>query len=589
VLRRDLLHLTVLGGAAALLQACGPTTPAAPAPAPPTAAPAVAPTAPAVAPAATTAPPPQPTGAAKPGVAGGTLTPAWGASLTSVNPFQAVNPWQAQYFATVFSQLLLASPDKTKMDPELATVTPAADATSYTFKLDPKARWHDGQPLTTADVEWTYTMALNKATKSNRVSRLSLIKGGADYTAGTADTVVGIVVLDPQTIRFDQEFPNALFPLEADLPILPKHLLGTVKPDELERQAQMFDAPVGSGPFTAVKNLADQFSEVAANPDFYRGKPKLDRMVFRIISTEDAMAIGLERGEVDFTASPQLIRTPDTLNRLLGVNQLFVHRMPNAVSASFGFNLRMDHWKSKQVRQAFAYAIDRKKIVDSLLGGNAEIVNSPMRHPWIGFKPKNDYAYNPDMARKLLTDGGWDPNREILVSGTPATSDTERSIRAAIQAQLAAAGIKSKWEELETSVWVAKFYNDHTHDAVFIGATNFGDPHQFLDFHFTTTSRNGPGYASPALDQLVDQGRRSRSQQERAPIYRTIGDLLNEDQPWIWLWSVGDTYVFNRRVRIPFIPVPASTPKTIAEVPFLTIQTAGVTWFSRPEEWAVSA
>jgi peptide/nickel transport system substrate-binding protein len=579
MLRRDLLRLTVLGGAAALLQACGPTAP-------------TAPTAPTSTPAAVVAPtvaaPLQPTAATKPGVAGGTLTPAWGASLTSVNPFQAVNPWQAQYFATVFSQLLLAAPDKTKMDPELATVTPAADATSYTFKLDPKARWHDGQPLTTADVEWTYTMALNKATKSNRVSRLSLIKGGADYTAGTSDTVAGIVVLDPQTIRFDQEFPNALFPLEADLPILPKHILGSVKPDELERQAQMFDAPVGSGPFSAVKNLADQYSEVAANPDFYRGKPKLDRMVFRIIGTEDAMAIGLERGDVDFTASPQLIRTPDTLTRLLGLNQLFVQRMPNAVSASFGFNLRLDHWKSKQVRQAVAYAIDRQKIVNSLLGGNAEIVNSPMRHPWIGFKPKNDYAYNPDMARKLLADGGWDPNREILVSGTPATSDTERSIRAAVQAQLAAVGIKSRWEELETSVWVGKFYNDHTHDAVFIGATNFGDPHQFLDFHFTTTSRNGPGYASAALDQLVDQGRRARTQQERAPIYRTIGDMLNEDQPWIWLWSVGDTYVFNRRVNIPFIPVPTSTPKTIADVPFLTVQTAGVTWFSRPEEWSVS-
>jgi hypothetical protein len=53
---------------------------------------------------------------------------------------------------------------------------------------------------------------------------------------------------------------------------------------------------------------------------------------------------------------------------------------------------------------------------------------------------------------------------------------------------------------------------------VFIGATNFGDPHQFPDFHFTTTSREGPGYASPALDQLVDQGRRARTQEERAPI-----------------------------------------------------------------------
>ena len=431
-------------------------------------------------------------------------------------------------------------------------------------------------------------MALNKATKSNRVSRLSLIKGAADYTAGTADAVAGIVVVDPQTIRFDQEFPNALFPLEADLPILPKHILGAVQPDELERHAQMFESPIGSGPFKAVKNLADQYSEVAANPDFYRGKPKLDGMTFRIVSTEDGLGIALERGDVDFTASPQMIRTPDTLNRLLGLKQLFVQRMPNAVSATLGFNLRLPHWQSKQVRQAFAYAIDRKRIVDSLLGGNAEIVQSPMRHPWLNFKPKNEYAYNPDLARKLLSDGGWDANREILVSCTPATSETERSIRAALQAQLAAVGVKSTWEALETSVWVGKFYNDHTHDAVFIGATNFNDPHQFLDFHFTTTSRNGPGYASPTLDQLVDQGRRARTPEERAPIYRTIGDMLNEDQPWIWLWSVADTYVFNRRVNIPYIPVPSANPTSIGEVPFLAVQAAGVTWFSRPDEWSVT-
>jgi peptide/nickel transport system substrate-binding protein len=342
--------------------------------------------APTTAPAAPVAATAQPAAAAR--TAGGTLTPAWGASLTSVNPFQAVNPWQAQYFATVFSQLLLAAPDKTRMDPELATVAPAADASSYTFKLDPKARWHDGQPLTTEDVAWTYTMALNKATKSNRVSRLSLIKGGADYTAGTADAVAGIVVVDPQTIRFDQEFPNALFPLEADLPILPKHILGSVAPDELERHAQMFENPIGSGPFKAVKNAADQYSEVAANPDFYRGKPKLDGMTFRIISTEDGLAIALERADVDFTASPQMIRTPDTLNRLLGLKQLFVQRMPNAVSATLGFNLRMPHWQSKQVRQAFAYAIDRKRIIDGLLGGNAEIVQSPMRHPWVNLYRK---------------------------------------------------------------------------------------------------------------------------------------------------------------------------------------------------------
>ncbi len=176
----------------------------------------------------------------------------------------------------------------------------------------------------------------------------------------------------------------------------------------------------------------------------------------------------------------------------------------------------------------------------------------------------------------------------MLVSALPPDSETERATRAALQQQLQAVGVKTRWEELESSVWVDKFYNNHVHDMVFIPATNFADPHLFLDFHFTTSSRNGVGYATPAFDELIDKGRRARTPVERADIYKTIGDQLNEDQPWIWLWSLADNYVFNRRVNIPFIPVPASNPKTIADVPFLPVQ-ALFTWFSHVEEWGVTA
>src|SRR5437879_1295590 len=237
LLRRQLLRLSLLSGTAALLQACAPAAPAAPTSAPaakptaPPVAPAAAPTtAPAAAqPAATTAPASKPTAAGATAAAGGTLTPLWGATLAHVNPYQAVTNQQFQYFATVFSQLMLPSPDKTKIEPELATVTAAPDASAYTFKLDPKAKFHAGHPLTSADVAFSYTLALHQATKSNRLSRLSIIKGAADYSAGKADSVSGIVPLDDQTIRFDMDFPNALFLLETDLPVLPKHILGSVK------------------------------------------------------------------------------------------------------------------------------------------------------------------------------------------------------------------------------------------------------------------------------------------------------------------------------------------------------------------------
>jgi peptide/nickel transport system substrate-binding protein len=605
--RRRLLEIGLIAGAAALLQACtsAPAAPAgtgAPAAAPkPTTPPAVAPTS---APAAATvvgapaAPPVAATPAAAATVApaaaagGGTLTPLWSATFPHTNPFTSVSNIQWQYQTTVFSSLLTPTPDHTRYDPELAEVSVAPDSSAYTFKLNPNARWHDGQPVTADDVAWTYTMALNNDTKSNRVSRLSIIKGGADYTAGKAPSVSGIVVVDPQTIRFDMEFPNALFLLETDLAVLPKHILGSVAPADLEKNPFMFDSPLGSGPFKAVKNLTDQSSETAANPDFYRGRPKLDAIIFRINKQADAAGIALQRGEVDFNAAPSnnLNIAPDSLAQFLAQPNLYMTRMANPVSNTLGFNLRLDKWQDKRVRQAIAYAVDRKKIVDSLFGGNAEIVNSPMRHPWVQYKPKNTYDYNPDTAKQLLADAKWDTSQTVTVSALPVGSDTERATRAAIQSQLQAIGVQTNWEELEASVWAKKFYQDHQHDMVFIPATNFVDPALFLDFHYTTKSQNGPGYANPDFDALIEKGRRAPTLDERKVVYQQIGDQLNEDQPWIWMWSISDTYVFNRRVNVPFLTVPTgANPKTIAEVPTTTAAVALPTWFYRIENWTVKS
>src|SRR5690349_662009 len=153
--RRRVIDLGLLGGSAALFAACTSAAPAAPTAAPaakPTTAPAAAPTTAPAAPAAaapTTAPAAAPTTApaAASGAAasGGTLTPLWGATFPHTNPFTSVSNIQWQYQASVFSSLLTPSADKTKMETELAEVTPAADGTSYTFKLNPKAKFHDGQ------------------------------------------------------------------------------------------------------------------------------------------------------------------------------------------------------------------------------------------------------------------------------------------------------------------------------------------------------------------------------------------------------------------------------------------------------------
>jgi peptide/nickel transport system substrate-binding protein len=132
------------------------------------------------------------------------LNIAWNAAPPNLNPLNAVSQAQWTTFASIYSTLCMSDPQNQTFAPDLAESWDiAADGSSYTFHLRNNARWHDGAPVTAADVEYTYTMALHPDTTSNLAGQFAGIKGAADFTAGKSDRVPGITVLDPYTIRFD--------------------------------------------------------------------------------------------------------------------------------------------------------------------------------------------------------------------------------------------------------------------------------------------------------------------------------------------------------------------------------------------------
>ena len=151
--------------------------------------------------------------------------------------------------------------------------------------------------------------------------------------------------------------------------------------------------------------------------------------------------------------------------------------------------------------------------------------------------------------------------------------------------------MKTNWEELEASVWAKKFYRTTRTTWSIIPATNFIDPALFLDFHYTTDESEWPGYAQPEFDALIEKGRRAARSQERArQVYQQIGDQLNEDQPWIWLWSLaGHVRLQPPREHPVHDRAAGRNPKTIADVPLTPTVQALPTWFYRLEEWTVKA
>lgn len=553
---------------AVVLAACSGSTAtptAAPASSKASPAPTKAATAPTSATAAST-----PAAVAKPTVApaspsaGGTKTvnTLWGTSPANFNPLLSVAGNQYQTFMAIGGSLVQSDPFKLDFMPNLAQkweISP--DGLTYTFHLRKDAKWHDGTPLTAKDVSFTYQMAANKDTTSNRVNNLALIKGAAAYSAGKAATISGISVPDDYTIKFEQEFPNALFMYQCCLPfapsILPQHILGKVKPSDFVKNPFFFEKPMGFGPWKFVKYVTDQYVELEANAEYYGGRPKLDKMYCRIIKQPDTAEIAMERGDVLFNTYGGLSLTKDVLTKFINNQQFGVYGVTGVVVNSYAFNYRKSYLTDPKIHQAVLYALDRKKLIETFDAGNGEIVNSPLVHPWYQ-KPEwnNMYPYDPAKAKSLLAEAKWDSNREVAVNMITLQSENDRAAVAAEQQMLANVGFKIKPVEMDVSVWVDKFYNSHDFEMVRVAFGIFPDPDSFLGFHFVKDSKNAMGFADWAgsgLAALISEGKHAIDRQKRIAIYQKINeDYFLNDLPIAPLALVNDRFVLNKKLVHPY-------------------------------------
>jgi ABC-type transport system substrate-binding protein len=198
------------------------------------------------------------------------------------------------------------------------------------------------------------------------------------------------------------------------------------------------------------------------------------------------------------------------------------------------------------------------------------------------------YQFNPDQARSILQDMGWDSNRVVKVNVITLADDNTRSWIAAEQQMLGDVGIQISINEMDVATWVNEFYNEpHDFEAVRVTFGAFPDPDGFLSFHMTTTSKNAFGYANPAFDDKIKNGRQQVAQAQRVPLYQDIAQQMLTDLPvapvvWQNTWLIQ-----NRRFHIPQFE--ALTPATsLSEVPLATRFVTGADYFKfRQDQWTL--
>ncbi|CUH95569.1 putative secreted protein [Propionispora sp. 2/2-37] len=471
--------------------------------------------------------------------AGGQLTYGSLQEPNTLNPLLSDLLSVSEVSSLIFNGLLITN-EKGEWLPDLAVAVPSVqnggvsrDGLTITYKLREGVTWHDGAPFTAEDVKFTWQMIMNP--KVNVVSREGYNKIAAIDTPD-ASTVI---------VRFKEAYASYLnlFPF-----ILPKHILENV-PDI--NKAEFNRAPIGTGPFKLKEWRMAEAIFLEANPQFFRGKPLLDEIEYKVIPEFNLLLSQLKSGEIDIACNIDFLQL-DQIKAIEGVKVVIV---PNMIWEHMDFNLDNELFQDVKVRQAIALGIDRQAITTQILKGTAV--------PAAGDQPPISWAYNPaavpagrdvDKARQLLTEAGWQPGPEgIFAKGqkrlrfslaVPLEDKTREAVAQMIAQELQELGIAVEVRPVEKGVFFSDMLKNRRFETALYAWFGGNDPDNISLWNSKYipsrnngyTGQNYPGWRNAEVDALTGQALHTLDIETRKQAYFRIQDILSQEYPVVPLY-----------------------------------------------------
>jgi peptide/nickel transport system substrate-binding protein len=433
--------------------------------------------------------------------------------------------------------------------PLLARSWTRRDSVTLAFDLDTRARWHDGAPVTAADVLFTYGRARN----SDIAPKLAkLIRHITSVSAEGDHRVV---------FRFSHPYAEQLYDATFHVAPLPAHLLRSIPPRDLAR-SPFVSHPVGNGPYRWVRNRPGSFIELAANPNFFLGRPQVQRVIVRVATDADARLNLVLSGEADamdnippplaniarVSADPDLRLVPvpsPTLGFLL-----YNHRDPQDTSRPHSILADVD------VRRAITLALDRRLMVRAVLGNYGEIPYGPASSLlWIRHGTPTPASVDRERARRLLASRGWSDSDGdgILDRGgkpltltllLPNTSGIRRQMSLQVQEQLRQMGIRIKLLQVDFAVWNER-RNAGSFDIDFSSTIQDPSPSGLVQSWSCGGPSNVAHYCNPRLDSLLDRAISTQGDAQQA--WHAVLRRIEDDAPAAFVYAMTNVYAVNRR------------------------------------------
>jgi peptide/nickel transport system substrate-binding protein len=275
---------------------------------------------------------------------------------------------------------------------------------------------------------------------------------------------------------------------------------------------------------------------------------------FDVVPDATTQALELRKGSADLTINSPM--PPDAIVTLERDPSLIVQRGAGTRLAYLAFNLRDPILKDVRVRQAIAYALDRRPMIEYLWRNQVQAASSILpRQSWAYNGDVQRYDYDPGKARQLLDAAGYPSVNGVRFHLTMKTSTNEdtRLMVAVMQQQLRQVGIALDIRTFESATFMADVVSGafQLYSLRWIGGNE--DPDIFdTAFHsrnFPPAGRNRSFYSNPRVDSLIDQARRETDQDVRKKLYAEIQEILAKDVPSVNLWYLNNVVVHGRRVR----------------------------------------
>ncbi|MFN2464473.1 MAG: ABC transporter substrate-binding protein [Candidatus Dormibacteria bacterium] len=489
-------------------------------------------------------------------VNGGTLTVAIGGDPISLNRFVAGDSVSQRAVAPLFPMLYELDAHLVPR-PDLATALPTLSdgGKTWTVHLRRGARWSDGKAITADDVVSTVTLQRDKTLATDTIF---------DW-----DKLDKVAKVDDYTVRFTLTEPYAPFLANSLVTfVAPAHVYGVIDPAKMKQDPIGINPTVTGGPFRFDRRVRGQEVDLVANPDYYNGRPHLDRIVERVVPDPAAAATSLLSGDVNWQPD-----APGSEVAKITGSATFVRKYPDLGYYDLRFNDRADRlFGDRRVRQALAYAIDKRALVKEVTAGRGTAVNGDIVPASWAFDPAAapGYRQNLDRARALLAEAGWAPGPDGVLTRSGKRfsadllvrkdSDTRVAAATAIATRARAIGMELKPAPTPFETFFDPL-KQGTFEVALSGFATGPDPDDFFLFHSSQLRpENNPngvnwsGYVDPELDRLINAERStllsspSATRTARRHIFSQLEKLLSDEMVTYFLWSDDTVQGFDVRV-----------------------------------------